>query len=95
MFHDSPSYHTPVISCMIVCRSVTYAQKYSKILRKHGYTASMRRLPSHITQTGCGHAVSVRKEQLHSALSLLREYGAEPTRIFCENAYGVFEEMSV
>lgn len=95
MFHDSPAYYAPVISCMIACRSVTYAQKYTKLLRKHGFTASMRRLPTHITEAGCGHAVSVRNEHLREAIRLLREYGAEPPRVFCENADGMFEEISV
>lgn len=77
---------------MIACRSVTYAQKYSRLLRKQGFSAHMRRLPSHLTNVGCGHAVAVRYEQAREALSVLQSYGDGPFRVFCEGADGAIEE---
>lgn len=95
MFQNTFSSYNPIISCLIACRSVTYAQKYSKILRKSGYSSYMRRLPSHLTNVGCGHAVSVRSEQVRAALGLLESYGAGPFRVFCEHEEGNFEEMTL
>jgi hypothetical protein len=91
MSYDA-SYNS-VISCMIACRSVTYAQKYSRLLRKYGYSAYMRRLPSDLSDAGCGYAVAVRPEQARPALALLRSYGTEPFRLYCEDCGGSFEEM--
>ncbi|MCL2031219.1 MAG: DUF3343 domain-containing protein [Oscillospiraceae bacterium] len=93
MFYDT-SYHS-MISCMVACRSVTYAQKYSKLLRKHGLSAYTRKLPSHLANVGCGHAVSVRPGQVRTALALLGSYGAGPFRVFCEGPGGTTEEMTL
>lgn len=93
MFHDNTPPSKTVISCMITCRSVTYAQKYVKLLQQNGYPAYARRLPAHLSDTGCGHAVSVRPNHIRPALSLLDFYGMGPLRVFCETSGGLLEEM--
>ena len=81
--------------CMIACRSVTYAQKYTKLLKRHHYSAYMVRLPAGLAGTGCGHAVRVPERQVHEALSFLRENGAESLRIFCINEFGEYQERAL
>ena len=75
-------------NALIACRSVTYAQRAVRLLEGAGMRASMRRLPADLPETGCGHAVRVRREDLPQAVKLMSESGFPRQITFCEDEEG-------
>jgi len=61
------------LNCLIIFRSITYAQKAVKILERAGITAYIKRPPREITGISCSYAVKVPSYWCDKALALLRE----------------------
>ncbi|MDR1736132.1 MAG: DUF3343 domain-containing protein [Oscillospiraceae bacterium] len=93
MFRDNTWAQAYAVSCLISSRSVTYAQRYIQLLKSNGIRAYMHRLPSTISDAGCGHAVSVGVHDLAHAISLLKQNRADNLRVWCANQDGEYEEM--
>ena len=43
--------------CLILCRSLTYAQRSSRVLERAGITAVVRKAPLSVSKTGCTYCV--------------------------------------
>lgn len=82
-------------NCYIVCRSITVAQKYVRIIAHAGYNANIARLSPSVSGTGCGYAVSVHPRELSEIAAVLREEGYYDLRAFFENMPGIFEEKYI
>ena len=53
---------------LIVCRSLTYAQRTASALERAGITAHILRSPKMISGEGCSHSVKVSERNLAPAL---------------------------
>jgi short-subunit dehydrogenase len=73
---------------LIACRSITYAQRAARVLNNAGIRASIRRLPVDLTDTGCAQAVRVEENQLHRAVTMMRNAGFTIRYTFCEQENG-------
>ena len=67
---------------LIVCRSLTYAQRTAAALERAGITAHILRSPKSIAGEGCSHSVKLSQRRLADALRVLHRVGLEPRRIF-------------
>ena len=67
---------------LIICRSLTYAQRTEAALSKSGITATILRAPKSVDSEGCSHAVRVSERNLASALVILARVGLSPKRLF-------------
>lgn len=56
---------------LIVCRSLTYAQRTASALERAGITAHILRSPKMISGEGCSHSVKVSERNLAPALLIL------------------------
>lgn len=79
---------------IIACRSLTYAQKGAKALNRAGFRANIMRTPSEIAREGCGYSISLKRANIDSALSVLRNAGVQPKRVY-EYMNGVIGEEVV
>lgn len=59
---------------LIMCRSLTYAQKIVQTLERAGLNAWMTRAPRTISPTGCSYAVKIAQKDLPRALMLLNRF---------------------
>ena len=75
-------------NALIACRSVTYAQKVVRLLEKNNIRASVRRLPAGLPDTGCAHAIRVRRENLEQAIKIIQQAGFPVKTFFCEDDDG-------
>jgi len=73
---------------LIGCRSITYAQRAVRLLAEHDIKAGMRRLPTDLPETGCGHAVRVEQKQRATALEIMNKAGFSSRAYFCEMENG-------
>ncbi len=65
---------------LIVCRSVTQAQRAGRLLTSAGITNRVFRSPVGLTERGCSYSVKVRESSFWRALALLRQEGIHPVK---------------
>ena len=79
---------------LIICRSLTYAQKTAAALERAGITAYIMRAPKTVSESGCSHAVKVSERSLADALLVLKRVGLSPERVYIMSADGSYKEVS-
>lgn len=80
---------------LIVCRSLTYAQRTAAVLECAGITARILRSPKSIAGEGCSHAVKVSERRLADALVLLNRAELKPKRVYIAEADGSYREVGL
>lgn len=80
---------------LIICRSLTYAQRTQAALERSGITAHIMRSPRSISTTGCSHAVKISERRLAQALTVLNRVGLSPERVYIMSADGGYKEVSL
>ena len=69
---------------LMVCRSLTSAQRTAAALERVGITARILRSPKVIDREGCSHCVKRPERSLTAALVVLNRAGLAPKRIFLQ-----------
>lgn len=77
---------------LIMCRSLTAAQKSARLLERSGITAVVIKAPQNLTGNGCGYSVSLRS-RLREAAALLRKYQMLNGKIYESVDGGEFTEV--
>lgn len=80
---------------LIVCRSLTYAQRGVRLLERAGVSAYLVRAPQLITQAGCAYCVKVAQPRLERALGLMGKAGLVPRGVYRQLEDGSYEEVPV
>ena len=78
---------------LIVCRSLTYAQRTAAALERAGISAHMLRSPKSIAGEGCSHSVKVSQRNLTDALKVLHRVGLDPVRVYITQGDGSYREV--
>lgn len=78
---------------LIVCRSLTYAQRTATALERAGILARILRSPKSVSSEGCSHCVRVARRDLETALMILRRAQLEPKRVFAAQSDGSYMEI--
>ena len=79
--------------CLIMFRSLTYAQRAAHRLERSGVTAGVRRAPPGLTDRGCAYCVRLRANRLVASLSLLEKHGLEHGKVFVQREDGSWQEV--
>ena len=77
---------------LLMCRSLTYAQRTARVLAQAGITASVTRAPKAISTHGCGSSAAVSARNGRRAMEILEKSGMRPERVYRKNADGTLEE---
>ncbi|NCE64200.1 DUF3343 domain-containing protein [Pseudoflavonifractor sp. 524-17] len=80
---------------LIVCRSLTYAQRTASALERMGIAAHILRSPKEIAQEGCGYSVKVSERNLTNALMVLARVQLSPKRVFIMSSDGSYKEVQL
>ena len=80
---------------LIVCRSLTYAQRTARVLERAGISGYIMRAPKLISGEGCSHCVKVAERWLAPALKVLNREGLGPKRVFLQNEEGSYSDVTV
>ena len=81
--------------CLIICRSVTYAQRAQNILQRRGYTATLVRPSVEIVGGSCGYAIKIAEKYLTDAVYALRSNGINPVRTVIVQRDGRVHEVRI
>lgn len=79
---------------LIMCKSLTYAQRAARVLEHSGITVVITKVPQHLAGEGCTYSVRVSERRLTDALSALKSAGLGSNRIFLQNADGEIREVA-
>lgn len=80
---------------LIVCKSLTYAQRTAAALERSGIMAHILRSPRQISESGCSHSVKISQRSLTAALTVLKRADLAPTRVFITESDGSYREVSL
>ena len=80
---------------LILCRSLTYAQRAAKMLEREGVTATVRKAPQGASDRGCTYAVKLRASSLAHAVQLLNRAGLPYGKRFHIEPDGSLREVEV
>ncbi|NCB50983.1 MAG: DUF3343 domain-containing protein [Clostridia bacterium] len=78
---------------IIMCRSLTYAQRAAAALEKAGITAATSRAPLELTDGGCGYCVKVSERRFHDALKTLQCSGLPYGRVYRRDVAEAYAEV--
>jgi len=80
-----------MIQYLIMCRSLTYAQKASKLLERSGFTVTVIKAPQTLSLGGCAYAVTLRG-RIYDAILLLKRYDIPFGKVFRRMENGEYAE---
>lgn len=80
---------------LLMCRSLTYAQRSARLLDRTGIAASVMRAPRSISTRGCGYCVTVSAKNAARAAEVLRNAGLQPEKVFKREADGSYGEAAL
>lgn len=80
---------------LITFRSVTFAQRGEHVLQKAGIRSTLQRAPRFMEERGCGYSLTVREDDVQSALAVLRRSQVPFRRLYVRRADGSMEETAV
>ncbi len=66
---------------LIMCRSMTQAQRAQRLLERNGIISSFVKAPLHLTKSGCGYALILRRHS-RDAIQILRDAGLLNGKIY-------------
>ena len=80
---------------LIVCRSLTYAQRTAAALERVAIADRVLRSPRSISGEGCSHSVKISQRSLPQAVQVLQRAGLSPKRVYITAGDGSYEEVAL
>lgn len=77
---------------LIMCRSLTYAQRSARLLERAGITATVVKAPQGLTTGGCGYAVSLFR-RFDEAVPILKKNNLISGKLFKRTDQGEYSEV--
>lgn len=79
----------------ITFRSVTYAQKGERLLKRAGINCFLRRTPKVLANRQCGYSLQIRADDAHQAVELLQKAQVLFGKVYAMDDDGSFGELAV
>lgn len=80
---------------VIMCRSLTYAQRAERLLESSGIYSGLTKAPQGVTPEGCTFGVKLAAKNVHKALAVLRAGGIKTGKIFLISEEGRASEVKM
>lgn len=84
-----------MIFYLIVCRSLTYAQRTAATLERSGIPANILRSPAGVSAKGCSYSVKIAHNRLTDALAALNRAGLKPVSVYSASGNGSYREVQL
>jgi len=82
-----------MLNYLLVCRSVTYAQRTARALDNAGIGAVILRTPRGLHVNGCSYCVKINERHIATALVVIKDASLPPVRVFTQSDAGAFGEL--
>ena len=80
---------------LIMFRSLTYAQRGSRLLERSGISAAVTKAPQGTTDRGCTYCVRIADHKLYRALDTLDRGGVQHGRVLQQSGDGSYREIQL
>ncbi len=80
---------------VIMCRSLTYAQRAERLLERSGIYSGLTKAPQGVTPEGCTFGVKLAAKNVQRALVVLRSSGIKTGKIFLISEDGGASEVKM
>ena len=80
---------------IIMCRSITYAQRGQRLLERSGISAYINKAPQNVSLEGCSYGIRIMRKNLFKALEILHKGGVKTGRVFKLELDGSFREIEI
>ena len=80
---------------LIVCRSLTHAQRTALALERAGIPAHIQRTPRSVAEDGCSHSVKISQRRLADALPVLNRADLSPAQVYITEGDGSYREVAL
>lgn len=80
--------------CLIMCRSLTNAQRSAQVLERAGITATVRKAPQSVSGEGCSYCVKIDESRLKRALEVLERAALRNGKIYLLETDGSLKEVA-
>ncbi len=80
---------------IIMCRSLTYAQRAAKVLERHAISAGVTKAPVGLGGNGCSYCVTVSQAKGIAAVDALRKEGLLQGKIYEQHSDGTVREAAL
>lgn len=80
---------------LIVCRSLTHAQRIAALLDRGGIRVHIIRTPKSISTRGCSHSVRIPEKKAIQTRELLYKAELNPDEIYYVGSDGTFQEAEL
>lgn len=77
---------------ILMCKSLTYAQRSARTLERAGITSTVSKAPSKTSKNGCAYCIKVSARVRAEALSILNNAGIPPSRVYRMSDDGTLQE---
>ena len=84
-----------MVHYLIMCRSLTYAQRSARTLERAGITATIMRAPKRLSREGCGYCVKISQRRLQQALGALDRGNMPYNRVYIVHQNGEAAEVAL
>lgn len=78
---------------LIMCRSLTYAQRAARVLERAGIGAGIIKAPAGLTGNGCSYCVTVSIGKGQGAVNILRIENLLQGKVYLQNTDNTTEEV--
>ena len=78
---------------LLMCRSLTYAQRAARMLERYGITAIVTKGPQGLSAEGCAYCVKISERRLADAVQVIRNAGMGPVKIYLSDERGFVREV--
>ncbi len=79
----------------ITFRSVTFAQRGEKVLKRGGIRCTLQRTPRWMEEQGCGYCLRLWTEDVTPGVELLRREQVPMRKVYTQSKDGTLEELTV
>ena len=76
---------------LLMCRSLTYAQKAARILERSGYTVTVIKAPQALSSGGCAYAITLRAN-ISDVKQILKRYDVPYDKVFMRDENSDYRE---
>ena len=83
------------MSAIILFRSLTFAQRGSRLLEAGGVPSTIIKAPQSLTRHGCAYGVSLSDKKLNRALEILQSRNVDHGRIYYIDNSGEYREAGL
>ncbi len=78
---------------VIMCRSVSYAQRGERLLGRNNIGSYIVKAPQHVTSEGCSYGLRVGEKNWYKAFIILKNAGIRVGKVFRINCDGSYTEV--